>query len=311
MDPLGGAKLHDFANLGSKQQRLISGDCLACLAYFAIVTARCKRSEVIDALSRATAPTANNTYDGLRNWWDSKLRNLQWAFAEAGLHGATLYHYTIATPTSKGREGQLGTQRRIRQYAITYFLTSPSLCATLARTCFRAGATLPPHLSSVLFAWIDSSSVSAHTLSAEEACTPEHYSDVPGSSDDSREYALRGIRLRRGQQAFRESLRVRYGDRCVVTQCDVLDVLEAAHIKPYRGDSDHHPDNGLLLRADIHTLFDVHLLSVDPQTWHVWTHPKVRTTYADLHELPLQVPPRLRPSSSYVAEHFAVAQQRI
>ena len=303
--------MNDFAQLGHKQQRLISGDCLACLAYFAIVTARCSRNELIDALAYATAPTANTTYADLRNWWSSKLSNLQWAFADAGLHGTTLYHYAIATPTSKGREGQPGTQRRIRQYAITHFLTSPSLCATLARNCFRADTTISTQLSAVLFAWIDSATPPGHTLSPEDACTPEHHSDIPASSDDSREYALRGIRLRRGQQAFRDSLRVRYSDRCVVTKCDVLDVLEAAHITPYRGDSDHHPDNGLLLRADIHTLFDVHLLSVDPQSWNVWTHPKVRTTYAGLHDLPLQVPSRLRPSSRYVAEHFAVAQQRM
>jgi predicted restriction endonuclease len=51
----------------------------------------------------------------------------------------------------------------------------------------------------------------------------------------------------------------------VFTDCQVLDALEAAHIKPYRGESDNHPENGLLLRADIHTLFDLNLIGIEPK----------------------------------------------
>ena len=42
--------------------------------------------------------------------------------------------------------------------------------------------------------------------------------------------------------------------------------LEAAHIMPYRGTAYDHPENGLLLRADIHRLFDRLLISVNPKT---------------------------------------------
>ncbi len=47
-----------------------------------------------------------------------------------------------------------------------------------------------------------------------------------------------------------------YGGRCAVTNCDIEDVLEAAHISPYNGPSTDQVYNGLLLRTDIHTLFD-------------------------------------------------------
>ena len=87
----------------------------------------------------------------------------------------------------------------------------------------------------------------------------------PGG-EDQRETVQRQIKERRGQRSFRDALRKRFGDKCVVTDCEVLDVLEAAHIKPYRGLADNHPDNGILVRADIHTLFDLDLLAVDPDT---------------------------------------------
>ena len=54
--------------------------------------------------------------------------------------------------------------------------------------------------------------------------------------------------------------------RCMVSGCQLVDLLEAAHIRPYRGENDNHPSNGLLLRADLHTLFDLDLLGIDPET---------------------------------------------
>jgi putative restriction endonuclease len=93
-------------------------------------------------------------------------------------------------------------------------------------------------------------------------------------AQDQREVIARQIRARRGQAAFRQVLRRRFGDTCVVTHCRLPDLLEAAHISPYRGDKDHHPSNGLLLRADIHTLFDLDLLGIDPTTLQISLHPK-------------------------------------
>lgn len=93
---------------------------------------------------------------------------------------------------------------------------------------------------------------------------------------DERERIARQIRARRGQAAFRHELRKRFKDTCLVTQCRLPDLLEAAHISPYRGEKDNHPSNGLLLRADIHTLFDLDLLGVEPATLTVHLHPKAR-----------------------------------
>lgn len=90
------------------------------------------------------------------------------------------------------------------------------------------------------------------------------------------------IRERRGQQHFRDGLRERYGDCCLVTGAAVLAVLEAAHIKPYRGENDNHLENGLVLRSDIHTLFDLDLIGIEPDKLRVELHPALANEYGDL-----------------------------
>ena len=47
-----------------------------------------------------------------------------------------------------------------------------------------------------------------------------------------------------------------------MTGCDVVQALDAAHISPYLGDQSNHVTNGVLLRADIHTLFDLQLFDL-------------------------------------------------
>ncbi len=88
----------------------------------------------------------------------------------------------------------------------------------------------------------------------------------PDSIKDLRERALRAIRIRRGQPVFRAMLLEAYGRRCVITGCAVEDVLEAAHITPYLAGNTNHTSNGLLLRTDLHTLFDCKLLAIEPNT---------------------------------------------
>ena len=85
----------------------------------------------------------------------------------------------------------------------------------------------------------------------------------PGDMEDAREKTMRAIAVRRGQPKFRSELLEAYGSKCAVTGCDVAHALEAAHIVPFNGDETNHVQNGLLLRADIHTLYDLGLLVVD------------------------------------------------
>lgn len=84
----------------------------------------------------------------------------------------------------------------------------------------------------------------------------------PRLVDDERRKVTRTVLQRRGQVGFRRILLDAYESKCVVTAYDAVDSLEAAHIVPYRGPVTNNPSNGLLLRADLHSLFDLGLLAV-------------------------------------------------
>ncbi|MBN1827187.1 MAG: HNH endonuclease [Candidatus Eisenbacteria bacterium] len=72
------------------------------------------------------------------------------------------------------------------------------------------------------------------------------------------------VRGRLGQRSFRIAVLDAYGRACAVTTEHSLPVLEAAHIKPYSDGGPHDYGNGILLRSDIHRLFDKGYVSVDP-----------------------------------------------
>lgn len=128
---------------------------------------------------------------------------------------------------------------------------------------------------------------------------------------DRRQMVVRQIRERRGQQQFRDSLRERYGDRCLVTGCEVLAVLEAAHISPYRGEGDNHPENGLLLRADIHTLFDLDLIGIEPDRLQVELHPAIANEYGNLSGTTLGSARERRPSRKALQLRYEQFRQRL
>jgi putative restriction endonuclease len=70
---------------------------------------------------------------------------------------------------------------------------------------------------------------------------------------------------RLGQGAFRALITDAYGRRCAVTQERALPALEAAHIRPFSESPEHSLRNGLLLRSDVHRLFDAGYVTVTPE----------------------------------------------
>ena len=72
------------------------------------------------------------------------------------------------------------------------------------------------------------------------------------------------VRPRLGQGGFRIVVTDYYDRRCALTGERTLPVLEAAHIKRYADGGAHDITNGLLLRSDLHTLFDRGYLTVTP-----------------------------------------------
>lgn len=72
------------------------------------------------------------------------------------------------------------------------------------------------------------------------------------------------VMRRLGQGAFRVLVTDTYGRQCAVTREHTLPVLEAAHIRPVALGGRHDVTNGLLLRSDVHTLFDLGYVTVTP-----------------------------------------------
>ncbi len=72
------------------------------------------------------------------------------------------------------------------------------------------------------------------------------------------------VRQRLGQGAFRILVTDTYERRCAITQEKALPALEAAHIQPVTREGMHRIDNGLLLRSDIHRLFDTGYVTITP-----------------------------------------------
>jgi putative restriction endonuclease len=96
-------------------------------------------------------------------------------------------------------------------------------------------------------------------------------------------YLTRG---RLGQGAFRVLVTDAYERRCAVTGERTLPVLEAAHIKPYALNGPHRVSNGILLRSDLHKLFDLGYVTVTP-------------------DLRLEVSPRLKSEWENGREYYA------
>ena len=85
---------------------------------------------------------------------------------------------------------------------------------------------------------------------------PDAYVVDPARRDE-RQRLLREHAVRPSQPRFRQALIALSGGAvCAISGCRVETAIQAAHLMPYLGEADHHPANGLLLRADLHLLFD-------------------------------------------------------
>lgn len=119
--------------------------------------------------------------------------------------------------------------------------------------------------------------------------------------------------VRREQQGkFRELLLQAYDGACAITETDVPQVLQAAHINPYRGKKSQIVTNGILLRADMHLLYDSHLVSVDPDTLSLRLSDRLGDSkYAQYNNVTLRMPtdPRCEPNRDLLAMHFEQFRQ--
>ncbi len=142
-----------------------------------------------------------------------------------------------------------------------------------------------------------------------------HNSDTfdPKNIEDARKKVLAEIVCRQGQGKFRSSVLEAYGGRCAISNCDVHAALEAAHIFGYMGKETNVVNNGLLLRADLHILFDLGKITINPALMSVSISPTLYgTAYEYLAGLNVRMPVGLQDRPSHVAleKHWTWAKAR-
>ena len=119
------------------------------------------------------------------------------------------------------------------------------------------------------------------------------------------------ISHRRGPGEFRQNLLAAYNGCCAITGCNAEPVLEAVYFKSHDCNFSMHPSSGLLLRSDIHTLFDLHLLAIEPESLRVVFSPQLQQTcYAEYHGKLLRKPiaPEFQPDPLKLQFHWDLCQ---
>lgn len=149
----------------------------------------------------------------------------------------------------------------------------------------------------------------------DRAQSPEHYWNVEPNLDlvaeDSSRYGSPAlVTPRLGQGLFSLGVRDAYKGACAVTHEHSSPVLEAAHIYPYARGGEHRIDNGILLRRDLHRLFDLGYVTVTTD-YKFRVGSRLRKEfdngrcYYDLDKQPISIPadPSLRPQKEFLEWH--------
>ena len=84
-------------------------------------------------------------------------------------------------------------------------------------------------------------------------------------NDNVNDLYVFATKIRKGQPKFRNNLLKNYKCQCVISNCKTKEVLEAAHIVRHSVSGINHSSNGLLLRSDIHSLYDGNKIKINPK----------------------------------------------
>jgi putative restriction endonuclease len=121
----------------------------------------------------------------------------------------------------------------------------------------------------------------------------------------------RTIIPRLGQAGFKAVVQEAYGRRCAITDHKIIPTLQAAHILPVAEGGEHRVDNGILLRSDVHTLFDKGYIGVD-HDYRILVSPRLRSEFGNGdelyarqgHTIKLPIKSLYQPSRDYLSWHL-------
>lgn len=135
----------------------------------------------------------------------------------------------------------------------------------------------------------------------------------PDTELAKKEIVVLGKKTQRdGQHAFRKEILKNYESKCAITREKTKPVLEAAHIEPYAKSHNHLPSNGLLLKSDIHKLFDEGLVSITPEDLKFHVSSLLEKKYKngkyyyqfEGHEINVPERKELQPDLELLQKHF-------
>lgn len=200
----------------------------------------------------------------------------------------------VSIPNAVGEDCAIEENQKISETIIhnptVYELTNQVLANALITDETHEEATLDKSqemlgtINTTVSLEIDKLAATAENIDAQEYFSPKNLKEA-------QERITISIARRQGQSQFRQSLLEAYDYRCAITGCNAQEALEAAHIIPYCEAENNHPSNGLLLRADLHTLFDLDLIAIDPETMKIHLAPSLRrTNYGELEGKSLKLP---------------------
>lgn len=128
----------------------------------------------------------------------------------------------------------------------------------------------------------------------------------PSDLLDGKKRIVREIVARRGQKKFRDALLKAYDYKCAISKDNVEQVLEAAHILPYNGEQTNHIQNGVLLRSDIHLLFDLGLITINAEDYMIKVHKSLSNSPYFIYNNTIAIIPNLthhRPNKQVLIDH--------
>ncbi|MCZ6835453.1 MAG: HNH endonuclease signature motif containing protein [Planctomycetota bacterium] len=159
-----------------------------------------------------------------------------------------LRKYCAVCRSLRGICDQVNITEAIRGSVLRELLSKPKIDEDLAKALDHAlGTTLLKYT----------------LLESNDAYEPDSFDD--DLSAMPLEFASHAIRARRGEKRLRNQLRQSYGNRCGISGPCPCDLLEIAYIVPYPQGNVHSMANAILLRSDLHTLWDLNLLGIDPE----------------------------------------------
>ena len=129
----------------------------------------------------------------------------------------------------------------------------------------------------------------------------------PDVEEDLRRWRETQLAIREGQAEFRKELIAAYGGKCAVTGYDLELALDAAHVRRYNGRHTNFVQNGLLLRKDLHKLFDHGVFGIRPSDLRIVINERAKKSkYAELNGMRLANPvdKHLSPDLGLLEEHL-------